>query len=228
MIYRDGWRIGQQDWHRSSPCLFSTVTTKFHLDRKFVPGTNLVSKSWCFGVFAYISARSSREKKMLEFFIYVFSPHNQWGVRVSASIFLYPNLEWFTRYDCRKLKLSTFYGWPSSYVLDSHSCSSFIITALVICIRTYDVYTKLDRPGFYQYVVVFILVWVHRQHVSLLTCKSISTNQVCLWTRPLLILIWTRVLCISCLYVYTSSMYENVTININGKYYWYESLCGTY
>ena len=33
--------------------------------------TNLVSKSWCFGVFAGISARSSRKKK-LRFFIYVF------------------------------------------------------------------------------------------------------------------------------------------------------------
>ena len=34
--------------------------------------TNLVSKSWCFWVFADISARSSRKKKRLEFFIYVF------------------------------------------------------------------------------------------------------------------------------------------------------------
>ena len=34
--------------------------------------TNLVWKSWCFCVFADISARSSREKKNSEFFIYVF------------------------------------------------------------------------------------------------------------------------------------------------------------
>ena len=34
LISLDGWRIGQRDLHRSSPCLFSTVSTKFYLDRK--------------------------------------------------------------------------------------------------------------------------------------------------------------------------------------------------
>ena len=52
---------------------------------------NLVTKSWCFGVFADISARSSRKKKKgLEFFIFVFFSHDQWCVRVSASHFCSP------------------------------------------------------------------------------------------------------------------------------------------
>ena len=34
MISLDGWRIEQRDLHRCSLCLFSTVSTKFDLDRK--------------------------------------------------------------------------------------------------------------------------------------------------------------------------------------------------
>ena len=34
--------------------------------------TNLASKSWCFGVFADISARSSRKKEKVRFFQIVF------------------------------------------------------------------------------------------------------------------------------------------------------------
>ena len=52
--------------------------------------TIIVSKSWCFWFFADISARSSREKKRLQFFIHVFFSHNQWRVRVSAANFCRP------------------------------------------------------------------------------------------------------------------------------------------
>lgn len=33
VIYLDGWRIGQRDLNRSPPCLFRTISDKFHLDR---------------------------------------------------------------------------------------------------------------------------------------------------------------------------------------------------
>ena len=62
-----GWQIRQRDLHRSS-CLF-TVSTKFHLliqNDNFY--TNLVSKSWFLGVFADISARSSRGKNFFLIF----------------------------------------------------------------------------------------------------------------------------------------------------------------
>ena len=67
----------------SPPNLILIENDSFH--------TNLVSKSWCFWVFADISARSSRKKKKwLEFFMYVFFSHNQRCVSVSASNFCSP------------------------------------------------------------------------------------------------------------------------------------------
>ena len=90
VISPDGWRIGQRDLHRSPPCLFSIVSTIFFIlienDNIY---TNLLSKSWYFGVFADMSARSSR-KKMVRIFRKRFFSHSQWCVSVSASNFCSP------------------------------------------------------------------------------------------------------------------------------------------
>ena len=73
---------------RCSSCVFSIVSTKFTLIGNDDIYTNLVWKSWCFQVFADISATSNRGKKQhtyVENFKTVFFPHAQCCVRVSAS-----------------------------------------------------------------------------------------------------------------------------------------------
>ena len=91
VISLDGWRIGQRDLHRSSPCLFSTVSTKFHRDRKRQFSHEFsVKKLVFFGFRGYLGEIES-EKKRLEFFMHVFFfPHNQWCVRVIACNFCSP------------------------------------------------------------------------------------------------------------------------------------------
>ena len=112
-ISRDGWRIGQRDSHRSSPCLFSTaVSTKIHLDRKRQYFYEFSVKKLVFWRFRGYLGEIESEKKRLEFFIDVFFSHSQWCVRVKCFQFLQSNLQWFTRYDFRKL--STFYVWPNT------------------------------------------------------------------------------------------------------------------
>ena len=78
---------------------------------------NLVWKSWCFWVFASISARSS---KKLKFFMYVFS-HMQRCIRVSASSF-----QFLTRKSGGGRAFGNIvrcFGWPSSY--EQHWPSSY-------------------------------------------------------------------------------------------------------
>ena len=87
VISLDGWWIGQWNLYRCSSRVFSIVSTKFHLDRERRFYTNLVWKSWCFWVFADISARSESENKTLECFVYLFFGNVQCCVRVSASNF---------------------------------------------------------------------------------------------------------------------------------------------
>ena len=90
VVSRDGWRIGQNNLYRRPPCVFSIVSTKFHVDRKIRFYSYLVWTSWCFWVFAYIAGRSSRKKKEKEELGIVhthFSLIVQLCVRVSASNF---------------------------------------------------------------------------------------------------------------------------------------------
>ena len=71
-----------------SPGVFSIVSAKFHIDWNGDFQTNLVWNSWCFGVFADISARSSRKKTQSIIYIYIYYIlHVQCCVRVSASNF---------------------------------------------------------------------------------------------------------------------------------------------
>ena len=71
---------------------------------------NLVWISWCFWVFADISARSSRKKTHILFFICVVLCQGQ------RFHFSSPNSLKRWRYSLRKV-LCVSFGWPSSYVL---------------------------------------------------------------------------------------------------------------
>ena len=48
VVYLDGWRIGQQDLHRSSRAFSITVSAKFHFDRYDILYTNLVQNNCVF------------------------------------------------------------------------------------------------------------------------------------------------------------------------------------
>ena len=90
VISLDGWRIGQRDLPRSSPCLFSTASTNLHLDRKRQFLYEFSVKKLVFWGFRGYLGEIEFEKKRLEFFIYVFFSHSQWCVRISASNFCSP------------------------------------------------------------------------------------------------------------------------------------------
>ena len=96
VISLDGWRIGQRDL--PSPCLFRTVSTKFHLDRRRQFLYEFSVKKLVFWDFrGYLGEIESGKKRLeffesgkkrLETFIYVFFA--RWCVRVSASNFCTP------------------------------------------------------------------------------------------------------------------------------------------
>ena len=129
VISRDRWRIGQRDLHRSSPRLFSTVSTKFHLDRKRQFVYEFSVKKLFLG-FSRISRRYRvRKKKRFECFMYVFFSHYQWCVRVSASNFCSPICS-----GSQDTTLLSFYVWPSSYL---HTAGSARVVFIVCTCSVY-------------------------------------------------------------------------------------------
>ena len=87
VISLDGWRVGQWNLYRWSPCVFSIVSTKFTLIGNDYFFTNLVWRSWCFRIFADISSRSSRKKQNLWIFVHFFFSIEKFCVGVSDSLF---------------------------------------------------------------------------------------------------------------------------------------------
>ena len=112
-ISLDRWRNGQRNLHRSSPCLFRTVPTKFHLDPKeqFLYEFN-VKKLVLLWFRGYLGEIESGKKKVRIFHIR-FCFRTTRSVSGLVLLIFVPNLQWFTRYDL--MKLSAFYGWPSPY-----------------------------------------------------------------------------------------------------------------
>ena len=81
-----GGELGNETY--IDPLLVSSALSQPHLiliENDYIH-TNLVSKSWCLGVFEDISAISSPKKKLPGTIFHIrFFSHNQWCVRVSAS-----------------------------------------------------------------------------------------------------------------------------------------------
>ena len=130
VISRDRWRIGQRDLHRSSPRLFSTVSTKFHLDRKRQLSYEFSVKKLVFlGFRGYLGEIESQKKKMVRIFHVRFFSHNQRCVSVSASNFCSPICS-----GSQDTTLLSFYVWPSSYL---HTAGSARVVFIVCTCSVY-------------------------------------------------------------------------------------------
>ena len=114
IVSLEGWRIGQCNWYRPSPCVFRTAYADFHLDRErrfwschqdFRPKMSPINVTWYRTFFSFLGYLGEIE------------PDSQtvWTCIQQCFQFSTPSLQWLTRFDFKNLY--PLFGRPSSWTL---------------------------------------------------------------------------------------------------------------